>query len=373
MSAEKELAVVPPKEKALQIFQSPKGLDPYLQIVRDKIDAFVPDVTTRKGRDAIASIAYTVARSKTALDNRGKELVAELKEIPKLIDAERKRMRDTLDSWQEEVRRPLTEWQANEDRRVDGHNGAILYLKDKAVFAETPTAAIVAQAIADLELVEINDSWEEFLAEAAQAKDRSLATLRTLLADRTKHEAELAEIARFNAEKSEREQKERDAEIARQAVERAQREAEQKAQAEREAAAKREQELIEQAAQAKRDAEQKQRDADAAVANQALQLKLAAEREERHRLQAEQDRIAAEQRQAAAVERARIDEISRQEQEAAEARRIAEAREADKAHIKSVCLAAQQAMVKLGIDEACAKAVIILIHQKKIPAITIAY
>ncbi|WP_122425129.1 hypothetical protein [Pseudomonas viridiflava] len=374
MSVEKELAVVPPKEKALQIFQTPKGLDPYLQIVRDKIDAFVPDVTTRKGRDAIASIAYTVARSKTALDNRGKELVAELKEIPKLIDAERKRMRDTLDTWQEEVRRPLNEWQAKEDARVEYHNSMIRHIEDCGIGLIGGQPQPFGLLFRELEeKIIVDEKYQEFEAEAHRVKAAALAKLRASFDEHQKREAEQAELARLRSEAEARAKAERDAEIARAAAEKARFEAEQKAQAEREAAAKREQELIEQAAQAKRDAEQKQRDADAAAANQALQLKLAAEREERQKLQAEQDRIAAEQRQAAAVERARLDEISRQEQEAAEASRIAEAREADKAHIKSVCLAAQQAMVNLGIDEACAKAVIILIHQKKIPAITIAY
>lgn len=376
MSAEKELIVAPPQETALAVYSADKGLEPWLEKIRLKIDEFlavIPDLKTVKGRKEIASMAYEVARTKTAIENKGKELSAEQKKVPGRIDAERKRVWDILETWQKEVRKPLDEWQAKEDKRIEGHNDGIQRIKDMAAFAEMPSSAQVAQIIADLELMVIDESWEEFLAEAAQAKDRSLATLRALLADRTKHEAELAAIAEFNAQQAKREQDARDAEIARQAVERAQREADQKAQAEREAAAKREQELIEQAAQAKRDAEQKQRDADAAAENQALQLKLAAEREERQKLQAEQDRIAAEQRQAAAVERARLDEVSRQEQEAAQARRIAEAREADKAHIKSVCLAAQQAMVNLGIDEACAKAVIILIHQKKIPAITIAY
>ncbi|HDL5089371.1 TPA: hypothetical protein PXD14_006379, partial [Pseudomonas aeruginosa] len=106
MSAENQLVEVPAKETALQVYSAANGLDPFLAKIREEIDGFVPDVTTRKGREAIASIAYKVARSKTALDNVGKELVAELKEVPKKIDAERKRMRDLLDSWQAEVRSP---------------------------------------------------------------------------------------------------------------------------------------------------------------------------------------------------------------------------------------------------------------------------
>lgn len=384
MSAEQQLAVVPPQETAMAVFSADKGLEPWLQQIRVEIDGFTPDISSRKGRDAIASMAYKVARSKTALDNVGKQLVADLKEIPKKIDAERKRVRDTLDAWQEEVRRPLTEWQAAEDKRVDDHNDGIQRLKDLAVFAETPTAAHVTQVIADLELVALDDNWEEFLPEAAQVKDKSLATLRALLADRTKHEAELAEIAKFNAEKAVREQQERDAAIARAAVEKAQREAAEAAQAERDAAARREQALIDQAAQAKRDADQKARDAEAAAANQVLQLQLAAEQAERQKIQAEADRVAAiqsaereriasEQRQAAAVEQARLAEVARANAAADEINRQAAAREADKAHKGRINRAALQAFIDGGMPEGCAKKAVILIASRMIPAISIQY
>lgn len=384
MSANTELAVVPPQETALAVYSAEKGLEPWLQVIRSKIDGFTPDISSRKGREAIASMAYAVARSKTALDDVGKKLVADLKEVPKKIDAERKRVRDTLDSWQEEVRRPLNEWQAAEDKRVDDHNKGIQIIKDLAVFAETPTAAVVAQAIADLELVALDDSWEEFLPEAAQVKDKSLASLRTLLADRTKHEAELAEIAKFNAEKAEREQQERDAAIARAAVEKARREAAEAAQAERDAAARREQALIDQAAQAKHDADQKARDAEAAAANQALQLKLAAEQAERQKLQAEADRVAAderakqqaieaEQRQAAAVEQAKQAEIARANAAADEILRQEKLREADVAHKTAILTAAKQAVMLAGITEDQARAVITMIRAGKVPNIKITF
>ncbi|CAI8909223.1 MULTISPECIES: hypothetical protein [Pseudomonas syringae group] len=387
MSTETQLVVVPPKETALAVFSTANGLEPWLQRVRLKVDEFqnsIPDLKTKKGRDAVASMAHQIAKSKTALEAVGKEISAQQKEIPKKIDAERKRVWDMLESWQKEVRKPLTDWEEANDKRIDAHNDGIQRIKDLAVFAETPSAANVAQIIADLELVEINDSWEEFLAEAAQAKDRSLATLRTLLADRTKHEAELAEIAKFNAEKAEREQKERDAEIARQAVERAHREAEQKAQAEREAGARREQDLKDQAEAQQRAAEQKLRDAEAEAERQRLQIKLQEEQAERQKLQAEQDRIAgmqraenerlaAEQRQAEAVERARLAEVKRQEDAKAEELRQQKAREDDKAHKASISRAALEAFIAGGMPEDCARQAVTLIAQRKIPAITIAY
>lgn len=379
-----EVATIPTKENALTVFSAAQGLDPYLAQIRAEIDGFIPDITTKKGRDAIASIAHKVARSKTTLDNIGKELVAELKDVPKKIDAERKRMRDLLDAWKDEVRKPLDDWQAAEDKRVDEHNDGIQRIKNLAVFAETPTAAFVAQVIEDLELVELDDSWEEFLPEAAQAKDRSLKALRVLLADRTKHEAELAAIAKFNAEQAIREQQERDAAIAREAVEKAQREAEQRAQEERDAAAKREQDLIDQAAARQREAEQAARDAEAAAERQRLQLQLQAEQAERQAAQAradqlaaerraEQDRIAAEQSQAAAVEQARLDELARQQAAADEIIRQQQEREADTKHKSKVMAAAKVELIKTGITEEQAKKIVLAICKGMIPNVAISF
>lgn len=360
------------------------GLNQFLEAVTAEVTAEVPDLTTAKGRARIASLANKVSKSKKAVEDPGRDYLKRLKEMPKVVETELREFVNSMNALRDATRKPLTDWEEANDRRIDAHNDGIQRIKDMAVFAETPTAAHVAQVIADLEMVAIDDDWDEFITDAAQAKDRTLATLRTLLADRTKHEAELAEIAKFNAEKAEREQKERDAEIARQAVELAQRESEQKAQAEREAAAKREQELIDQAEQAKRDAEQKQRDADAAAENHALQLKLAAEREERQKLQAEQDRIAglqraeaereaAEQRQAEAVDRARLAEVKRQEAAKAEELRQQKAREDDKARKASINRAALEAFIAGGMPEDCARQAVTLIAQRKIPAITIAY
>lgn len=366
MSAQTELAAVPPQETALAVYSAPNGLEPWLQQIRAEIDGFTPDISTRKGREAIASMAYKVARSKTALDEVGKKLVADLKEVPKKIDAERKRVRDTLEAWQEEVRRPLNEWQAAEDARIDKHNDGIESIKALAKFEEPPAASHIAQVIADLELLAIDDSWEEFLLEAAQAKDQTLIALRGLLVKRQKEEAEQAELIRLRAEAEAREQKEREERIAREASERARAEAEQKAQAEREAVLRREQE------------------AKAAAERRELQLILQAEQAERARAQAEADRVAAEQRaeqerkDAArraeeSAEQARLEERRRADAAAAEIVRQQEARERDEAHRRSINRAALDAFIDGGMPEECAKQAITLIAQRKIPNIAISY
>jgi hypothetical protein len=387
MSEETQLAVVPPKETALAVFSTANGLEPWLQQVRVKVDEFqkiLPDLKTKKGRDAYSSMAHQIATSKTALEAVGKEISAQQKEIPKKIDAERKRVWDILESWQKEVRKPLDDWQAAEDQRVGAHNDGIQRIKDLAMFAETPTAAFVAQVIEDLELVALDDSWEEYLPEAAQAKDKSLATLRALLITRQQYEAEQSELVRLRAEAEAQAQRDREAEIARVAAEQARIEAEQRAQAERDAAARREQELLDQAAAAQRATEQAARDAEALAERQRLQLQLQAEQAERQAAQAkadqlaaeqraEQERIAAVQRQEHAVEQARQNELARQAAAVAFELEQAQAREADKAHKARINRAALEAFIAGGMPEECAKQAVTLIAQRKIPAISITY
>src|SRR5690606_30208205 len=124
-----ELVTLPPQESALEVYQQPSGLDPYIERIRAEVAGHVPDLTTDKGRKAVASLAFKVRKSKTALDNLGKQLVDDLKEIPKKIDAERKRMRDTLDALADEVRQPLTDWEAAEEQRTDAHKQAINHMR----------------------------------------------------------------------------------------------------------------------------------------------------------------------------------------------------------------------------------------------------
>lgn len=353
MTAEMQLATVPPKETALQVYSAENGLEPYLQIIKAEIDAFVPDTSTRKGREAIASIAYKVARSKTALDNAGKDLVAELKEVPKKIDAERKRMRDLLDVWQAEVRKPLTEWEEAEKARVDRIQAQVSRLADTDV--TEMSAADIKVSINNLEAHAIDARYEEFEAEAHRVKAASLATLRDALAKREQYEAEQAELERLRAEAAAREQKEREERIAREAAEAERLAAERRAQEERDAATRRELELKLQAEQAER------------AAAQAEASRVAAEQ------RAEQERIDAEERASQAVETARQAEIKRQADEQARIKAEADAREADRAHKSAVLKAAKEAVMTVGVTEDQAREVIKLIAAGGVPRVYISY
>lgn len=360
------------------------GLKPFLQAVKEEVGSQVPDLTTAKGRARIASLAKKVSDSKVAVEKPGRDYLRRLKEMPKVVEVELKEFVDAMNALRDETRKPLTDWEAAEQARKDKHVDGIQGIKDMTVFEATPTAAHVAQLIADLEAVEISDTWEEFLPEAAQVKDETLAKLRALRSERTQYESEQAELVRLRAEAEAQAQRDRDAEIAHVAAEQARLHAEQQAQAERDAAARREQELLDQAAATQRAAAQAALDAEAAAERQRLQLELQAEQARTAAAQAEasrvaaeqraeQERVAAEQRQAQAVEQARQNELARQAAAAAFELEQAQAREADEAHRRAINRAALDAFIAGGMPEECAKQAVKLIAQRKIPAVTISY
>lgn len=350
-----ELTELPPAETALQVYQTAKGLDPYIERIRHEVTGHEPDLKTKKGRDAIASRAFKVRKIKTALDSLGKEQVDRLKEIPKLIDAERKRMREELDALADEVRKPLTEWEEAEANRVAMHRNGLESMASQAreVGALDPDA--LRLRIESVEAEVIGESWEEFEAEAHRVKAKALEILNTALTDRQKYEAEQAELAELRRKQAEQEQKDREAEIARQAADKARAGAEAKTQAERDAAAKRE------------------ADAKAAQAKAEQDAKDAAERQRRAEEQAEAERLASVERAKQAAEAARQAEIKRQADEKAAAEAAQRKREADKQHMAAINNAALAAFVENGLPDECAKQAVILIAKGLVPNIRIQY
>ena len=118
-------------------FFTSNGVETFLADVKAKVEAFKPDVSTKKGIDEVKSNAASIARAKTAIDNLGKDEVAKLKALPKKIDAKRKLFRDTMDELKEQVRKPVTEIEEAE--------------KAAALAEEMELQRIEQERIADLE------------------------------------------------------------------------------------------------------------------------------------------------------------------------------------------------------------------------------
>lgn len=249
-------ALAIPEPASLQVmFQKPDQITAMIERIEAEARAHAPDLSTVKGRKAIASLAYKIAQSKTALDKAGKDLNADLREKINVVDAERRKIRDRFDALKDEIRKPLDDWEAAEEARVDALKARLDRL-DGATPAEDTSESLKA-LIARVEATIIDDSWQEYLPHAGKAKDATLIRLRTQLAATEKREAEAAELERLRAEAAAREEADRMRREAEEAE--ARRIAAEKAEAERQAQIEREkQEAAERAAaRAQREAEER--------------------------------------------------------------------------------------------------------------------
>ncbi len=317
------LSIVIEPVNALAVFTQPDHIEQILQQVEEEVSAFVFDASTKKGRDAMASLGLKVAKTKTYLDGLGKDLVTEYKEVPKKIDASRKVVRDRLDALKEKVLQPKLEWEAEQDRIKAEEEARIAAEKLAAEIEELHEKALLMNEIID--------------RDAAEAKA----------------EAERKRIAH-------------EEELKRQAAEQARIEAEQKAKAEIEAAARREAEAKE------------------AKARIELEAKQAAEQAERQRIEALQ-RAEAEKQQAIEAEQRRAkeeaDRIKRETEQKEQARlaeeqRIADEtakRAADVEHRRAINNKAVADLVAAGVPEDCAIACIKAIAKGEVSAIRITY
>ena len=295
---------------------SGENLDALLKKIRQHTEGFEASVDTEKNRKNIASLAYKISRSKTAIDNAGKDLAADWKKKVAAIDAQRKRARDYLDALRDEVRRPLTDWETEQER--------------------------IAEEAREAERQRLEEE-ERKRKEAIEAKEREL---REREAEIARKEAKAREIA--EAERKNREQADREERIRKEAEERAKREA-------ADAIARAEKEAREAKERAEREALE-------AAAREAAAAQRA-EEERQAAIQREKERALAEQRER---ERKAAEKAARDKAE--EDRRIA-----DRKHRLSVNAAAAKALEEEGFASDQAERLVTLIASGAIPGISVNY
>lgn len=296
MSEVTDLTVIEIKPDQAPALYSTGGLSGYLEQIRE-LAKEVPDVTTKKGRDRIGSLARMVGSSKTAIEKPGREYLKRLKEAVKPAEEELRVFTRECDAIRDAILKPREEWEAEQER----------------IKAEEAMNALHAEAL------EMNEKVDQERSAKFEA-DHELALLENYKFDREREEQRrLAEQA----------QRERDERLQREAIDRAQREAEEKHRAELEAAARRE-------AEEKARAEQAER--------QRIEAEQRAERERQEsaaRAEREKQEAIAEEQRKAQEEAARIKREAEQREASrvAEEKRIADEtakREADVKHRKKI-------------------------------------
>lgn len=348
-----ELVVVP--ANAVEVF-NPEAMTSFLEHVRAEATSVVFDANKNEGRNGIRSMAFKIAKTKTALDSAGKKLVEPLKEQAKLVDSERKRAKDYLEALQDEVRKPLTEWEEKEKSRTSAITERIAAIRaiGESTYADSVSAKSAQAKLAELSAFDFQEQSEA----AKQQMELCGFRLDKAVSELTERERIAAEAERLaeeaakkvEAERIEREakeRKEREERIASEAAERARLAAEAKAEAAR----------VAEAAKVERERAEREREA---------QRKIDEERKRNEELvrSAERAKVAAEN--AARIERERI-EAERKAEEDARSKR-----EADKAYRGKILTEAKDALAAI-IGEEPAKLAIRAIHAGNIPHTSIEF
>ncbi|MNP93558.1 hypothetical protein D3C85_60830 [compost metagenome] len=338
------------------------SLSRFVELARAEVVGEVPDLTTDKGRKRIASLAATVARSKTAVDAAGRAYLKKLKEMPKGIEAELRQFEADMNALRDEVRKPLNDYETAEVARKDAIEDAVQCILDLAAIPDDASASEIECSLIDLKSMEIDAAtYQERLEEAQVKQKHCIDTLTAALAKRQQYEAEQAELVESRRKIAAMEEEARIKAAADKAVEDERQRVAQEQQAQRDADAR----SLHLAEERTREAESR--------AQQAERDRIAAEE------RAETERQHAEQR----AEQARLDEQRRQQEEQAEQQRQAQEREANRAHCGAINKAALDALLAVNmsadgqpesfLSAAEAKAIITAIIRGQIPAVSIAY
>lgn len=327
------------------VLVDPKMYDALHRHIKAEADAFIPDLSTAMGRGKIASLAYKVTRTKTAIDNAGKKLNEDARKQISSVDELRRKIRGDLDSLVEQVRKPLNEWEAAEESRVAHCKQVIDHIREvgKGTIGGQPQP--FGLLLYELnEKIIIDDTFGEFGAEARQAREEAIERLNAAMEAQKKADAERAELESLRAAEKERK-----------AVEAVAAEAErQKKKAAEQEAARVESERLAQ----ERAAALAEKAADAARQDERRIATEAVAKAEREK----QALIAAQQK----AEADRAADVARQAKEQAD-------RESDEKHRAEVIDAAAKAMAGLGLPLAAAMVVLSAIIAGDIPNVSLRF
>ena len=233
--------IVVDQERLQAFFSDGKNLDEAYARIEKMAKGLVADVTTKEG--------VQIASAKTKIDNLGKQVVAELKELPKIIDANRRNFRERMEALQDEIRRPVTEIEERE-AEID----RIKAVHQQLISADSATIKQNIEAVKAIALTA--DKWKESLEKATKAVEGEINALETMLKAAEKREEEARELEELRKKQEEAERIIREQKIREEAERKAREEAEARAAAEKARLEREKEEAERKAAEAERAAQE---------------------------------------------------------------------------------------------------------------------
>lgn len=212
------------KAQLQSFFTYGKNLDGLYSVIEKKARGLVADPTTKEGASQIKSAARQLASVKKRIDDIGKDVVAELKALPTVIDNNRKKFREDMEALQDEIRKPVTE--------IEEREKAIKDVLGTHVACSGLGSEELGKKIVEMEKAMAGlkpETWKESYDAAVKAYRGEIAALNLLKEAALKREAEARELEELRKKNEEAERIIREQKIREEAERKAREEAEARA------------------------------------------------------------------------------------------------------------------------------------------------
>jgi len=196
MSAETAIATV--RADPGSVLLQPALWDRFFAAIKADLRKEPVDLSTEKGRKSLASLAYKVTQTKTAVEKGGIAL-------SKAITARRNDYVDQLEKLAVETRAPLTAWEEAETARKAKCAAIIERIQRMAKIEWDTTSDQAINALCEIEMIELDPAI--FLDELEQAQGtlaQAVETMNAAITRLEKEEADKAELARLRKLEDER-------------------------------------------------------------------------------------------------------------------------------------------------------------------------
>ena len=167
------------KLSVITTFSDTTKIDKAILKFRKEALSVVPDLTTKKGRDAIASLAFAISKKKTNIVGQMVDpSIEEAKTLVKNVNGGKKHFQAEMDILRNEVRKPLNEWEAaekiKEEARIKAINERISGIHAIATFdpSNPPGKEEIASLMEAVDSINCEEGFDEFTQDALQAKSR---------------------------------------------------------------------------------------------------------------------------------------------------------------------------------------------------------
>lgn len=183
------------------MFSDTAVVDALFKHIADQIAGFTPDTSTAAGRKDIASLAYKVAQTKTAVDAAGKTLGDAAREVVSNLNKQRTAFKERFESLQAKAREPLDKWEAAEAARQKTVADLKEMLRTAGVVALGATAKDVRDRYLKIKAIAFDKDMLAVLQEneiiVKEMHRVVVATLENAYARLVKEEADAAELRRL--------------------------------------------------------------------------------------------------------------------------------------------------------------------------------